>query len=101
MPITNSLSIDGRYRKPIPMTLAAIREARTAKVTEARTLLASMPTLTPEAQTKFDAIKAEIVSLEGQEGRAVFLEDAERRAMGTPVGDKLSLIHISEPTRPY
>jgi HK97 family phage major capsid protein len=47
-----------------------------------------MPTLTPEAQTKFDAIKAEIVNLEGQEGRAVFLEDAERRAMGTPVGDK-------------
>ena len=70
------------------MTLAAIRESRTAKVSEARTLLASMPTLTPEAQTKFDAIKAEIVNLEGQEGRAVFLEDAERRAMGTPVGDK-------------
>ena len=70
------------------MTLAAIREARAAKVTEARTLLASMPTLTPEAQTKFDAIKAEIVNLEGQEGRAQFMDDAERRAMGTPVGDK-------------
>jgi HK97 family phage major capsid protein len=69
------------------MTIAAIRESRAAKVTEARTLLASMPTLTPEAQTKFDAIKAEIVALEGQEGRAVFLDDAERRSLGH-VADK-------------
>lgn len=67
------------------MQLAAIREARAAKVAEARTLLASSPTLTPEAQTKFDAIKAEIVNLEGQEARAQFVEDAERRAMGAPV----------------
>lgn len=67
------------------MTLAAIREARAAKVTEARTLLASSPNLTPEAQTKFDAIKAEIVNLEAQEARAQFVEDAERRSMGTPV----------------
>ena len=66
-------------------TLHAIREARAAKVSEARTLLASAPTLTPEAQTKFDAIKAEIVNLEGQEARAVFIEDMERKALGTPV----------------
>ena len=66
-------------------TLHSIREARAAKVTEARTLLASAPTLTPEGQTKFEAIKAEIVTLEGQEARAVFMEDAERRATGTPV----------------
>ncbi len=66
-------------------TIAAIREARASKVTEARTLLASSPTLTPEAQTKFDAIKAEIQALEGQEARAQFVEDAERRSLGTPI----------------
>lgn len=67
------------------MQLHAIREARAAKVVEARTLLASAPTLTPEAQTKFDSIKAEIVTLEGQEARAQFVEEAERRTMGEPV----------------
>ena len=67
------------------MQLHQIREARAAKVSEARTLLASMPTLTPEAQTKFDAIKAEIVNLEGQEARAQFVEEAERRSLGAPV----------------
>ena len=66
-------------------TLHAIREQRSQKVNEARSLLASMPTLTPEAQTKFDGIKAEIVNLEGQEARAAFVEDAERRSLGTPV----------------
>lgn len=67
------------------MQLHQIREARAAKVNEARSLLASMPVLTPEAQTKFDAIKAEIVNLEGQEARAAFVEDCERKALGTPV----------------
>jgi HK97 family phage major capsid protein len=67
------------------MQLHQIREARAAKVNEARSLLASMPTLTPEAQTKFDAIKIEIQNLEGQEARAQFVEDAERRSLGTPV----------------
>lgn len=67
------------------MQLHQIREARAAKVTEARSLLASMPTLTPEAQTKFDALKAEITALEGQEQRAQFIEDAERRSLGQPV----------------
>lgn len=67
------------------MNVAAIRESRAAKVTEARTLLASSPNLTPEAQVKFDAIKAEIVNLEGQEARAMFVEDAERRSLGQPV----------------
>lgn len=66
-------------------TLHAIREARSQKVNEARSLLASMPVLTPEGQAKFDSIKAEIVSLEGQEARAQFVEEAERRSMGTPV----------------
>lgn len=67
------------------MQLHQIREARAAKVNEARSLLASMPTLTPEAQAKFDAIKAEIVNLEGQEARAQFVEEAERRSLGAPV----------------
>ena len=67
------------------MQLHQIREARAAKVSEARSLLASSPTLTPEAQTKFDAIKAEIVNLEGQEARAQFVEVAERRSLGQPV----------------
>src|SRR3990167_6061009 len=66
------------------MQLHQIREQKAQKVTEARSLLASSPTLTPEAQTKFDAIKAEIVSLEGQEARAQFVEDCERRSLGAP-----------------
>ena len=73
------------HESPQMQTLHAIREQRSQKVNEARSLLASMPTLTPEAQTKFDAIKAEIVNLEGQEARAQFVEDAERRSLGTPV----------------
>lgn len=67
------------------MQLHQIREQRAQKVSEARSLLASMPTLTPEAQTKFDAIKAEIVNLEGQEARAQLVEDWERRSLGQPV----------------
>ena len=66
-----------------PMQLAAIREARAAKVTEARALVSGDTALTPEAQTKFDAIKSAIVDLEGQEARAQFVEDAERRSLGT------------------
>ena len=70
------------HESPQMQTLHAIREQRSQKVNEARSLLASMPTLTPEAQTKFDAIKAEIVNLEGQEARAQFIEEAERRSLG-------------------
>ena len=73
------------FQESPQMQLHQIREQRAAKVNEARSLLASMPTLTPEAQTKFDAIKAEIVNLEGQEARAQFIEDAERRSLGQPV----------------
>jgi HK97 family phage major capsid protein len=65
------------------MQLHEIREARAAKVTEARNLLATTPNMTPEAQTAFDKIKAEITALEGQEARAQFVEDAERRSLGT------------------
>ncbi|HRL99940.1 MAG TPA: phage major capsid protein, partial [Acidovorax sp.] len=62
------------------MQLHAIREQRAAKVQEARALLASAPTLTPEQQAKFDTIKGEITSLEGQEQRAQLVEDWERRS---------------------
>ena len=69
------------------MQLHQIREARAQKVAEARSLLnsANGGNLTPEAQSKFDAIKAEITSLESQEARAQFIEDAERRSLGAPV----------------
>lgn len=74
------------------MTLAAIRESRAAKVSDMRKLLTTAESekrsLNPAEQSSFDAIKAQVQDLEGQEGRAVFLEDAERRAMGTPIGDK-------------
>ena len=64
------------------MQLHQIREARAAKVSEARTLLASSPQLNAEGQAAFDRIKKEITELEAQEQRAVFVEDCERRALG-------------------
>ena len=67
------------------MQLHQIREQKAQKVTEARSLLANSPQLNAEGQAKFDAIKAEIVNLEGQEARAQFVEDAERRSLGAPV----------------
>ena len=75
------------FQESPQMQLHQIREARAAKVAEARSLLASVngANLTPEQQSKFDAIKGEITALEGQEARAQFLEDAERRSMGQPV----------------
>lgn len=69
-------------KDPMP-TIAAIREARAAKVSEARALV-SGDTLTPEGKARFDALKAEITALEADEQRAVFIEDAERRSLGTP-----------------
>ena len=86
MTIATRPAIAWAHQERSPMqTLHAIREQRSQKVNEARSLLASMPTLTPEAQAKFDGIKAEIVNLEGQEARAQFVEDAERRSLGAPV----------------
>lgn len=66
------------------MQLAAIREARAAKVAEARALL-NTENLSAEQKIKFDALKGEITALEADEGRAQFLADAERRAAGEPV----------------
>lgn len=74
------------------MQLAAIREARAAKVAEARRILATAETekrsLNPAEQSAFDKFKAEITSLEADEQRATFMEDCERRAAGDPVGDR-------------
>lgn len=74
------------------MTIAAIRESRTAAVSNMRKLLTTAESekrsLNPAEQTAFDKIKTEVQDLEAQEGRAMTLEDFERRAVGVPVGDK-------------
>lgn len=62
-----------------------IREAKAAKVAEARTLLDANKTLTADQQTAFDKLKAEITDLEGQEQRQQFVDDMERRSQGQPV----------------
>ena len=66
------------------MNLNEIREQRAQKVAEARSLL-NAETLTTEAKTKFDALKAEISALEADESRAQFVDDLERRTQGQPV----------------
>lgn len=74
------------------MTISQIRENRAAKVLAMRQLLTTAETekrsLNPAEQSSFDSLKTEITGLEAQEGRATFLEDAERRALGSPVTDK-------------
>mgnify|MGYP003535618324 CR=1 FL=1 len=74
-----------RYGKWGQVVGINVREARAAKVNEARTLLASTPQLNTEGQAKFDKLKSEITELEAQEQRAVFIEDMERKSLGTPV----------------
>lgn len=66
------------------MNLNEIREQRAQKVADARSLL-NAETLTPEAKTKFDSLKAEISALEQDESRAQFIDDLERRTQGQPV----------------
>ncbi len=71
------------------MTVKTIREAKTAKVTEARALLAKAESekrqLTDDEAQRFDALKTEITDLEAKEARAQFLDDAERRQAGTVI----------------
>lgn len=67
-------------KDPMP-TIAAIREAKAAKVQEARSLV-SGDTLTPEGKTRFDALKAEITALEADESRAQYVDELERRSLG-------------------
>ena len=70
------------------MKLNDLREARALKVTEMRAMLAKAEqekrNLTADEQKAFDGLKASITDLEAQEQRAVFLESAERRSLGTP-----------------
>ncbi|MFA7666371.1 MAG: phage major capsid protein [Burkholderiaceae bacterium] len=74
------------------MNLNAVREQRAAKVAEMRQLLAAAEganrNLTADEQTTFDGLKTAVVDLEGQEARAQFLVDAERRMVGNPVADR-------------
>ena len=71
------------------MNLASIRESRAAKVADMRKLLTTAEgekrSLNAGEQSAFDKIKTEVQDLEGQESRAQFLDDVERRSMGAPV----------------
>lgn len=68
------------------MTIAQIRETRAAKVASMRSLLTTAESekrsLNTAEQSAFDTLKADITGLEAAEGRAAFLEDAERRSLG-------------------
>ena len=70
------------------MKVADLREARALKVTEMRAMLAKAEqekrSLSADETARFDALKGEVQTLEGDEQRAVFLESAERRSLGTP-----------------
>ena len=71
------------------MKLHEIRQKKAAKVAEARTLLNTAEgenrSLNAAEQAAFDGLKTAITDLEGQEQRAQFVEDAERRTAGEPV----------------
>lgn len=68
------------------MKLHDIREQRALRVAEMRSLLSAAESakrsLTADEQTKFDKLKGEISTIEADEARAQFLEDAERRMLG-------------------
>lgn len=71
------------------MTLAQIRAARAAKVAQARALInaaeSEQRALTAEQQASFATLQSEITTLEADEQRQQFLDDAERRSTGTPI----------------
>ena len=66
------------------MQLAAIREKKAGIVAEMRSLTAG-DNMTDEAKQRFDALKTQVSALEADEARAVFIEEAERRAVGQVV----------------
>ena len=70
-------------------TLKEIRERKSAKVAEARSMLTAAEKekrqLTADESAKFDTLKGEIEALEADEKRQQFLDDAERRAPGVVV----------------
>lgn len=69
--------------------LRKLLERRTALVSEMRALTAAPSgeagDLSAEQNTKFEALKAELEGLEKKIQRQQFLDDAERRASGTPI----------------
>ncbi len=71
------------------MNLAAIREKRAAKVADMRAMLtkadAEKRALTAAEKSSFDTLKGEIEGLEGDEQRATFMQEVERRAAGDPI----------------
>lgn len=66
-----------------------IKEQKAAAVQEMRSLVekaqAEKRSLGSDEVAKFEALKTRVTDLEGQEARASFLADAERRMIGTPV----------------
>ena len=71
------------------MKVTDLREARALKVTEMRAMLAKAEqekrSLSADETARFDALKGEVQTLEGDEQRAQFMADMERRAAGDPV----------------
>jgi len=71
------------------MTLQEIRQRKAARTAEARAIVAKAETekrqLTAEESTSFNTIRADIESLEQDEQRQQFLDDAERRSTGVTV----------------
>lgn len=69
------------------MKLNDLKEQRALRVTEMRSILSAAESakrnLTADEQAKFDKLKGEVASIEADEARAQFLEDAERRSIGT------------------
>ena len=74
------------------MKVADLREARALKVAEMRAMLAKAEqekrSLSADETARFDALKGEVQSLEGDEARGAFMADMERRQAGDPVADK-------------
>ncbi|MDD2729732.1 phage major capsid protein [Malikia sp.] len=71
------------------MKLHELRQRKAAHVAEARALLSTAETekrqLNADEKARFDVLKATIHVIEGDEARAQFVEDAERRTAGVPV----------------
>jgi len=78
-----------------------IREQRALKVAEMRSLADGE--MSPEKKSRFDALKQEVVALEQDEQRALFLEEAERRSMAgaadRPFNDLQSEVSVVEVIR--
>ena len=78
-----------------------IREQRALKIAEMRSLADGE--MSPEKKSRFDALKQEVVALEQDEQRALFLEEAERRSMAgaadRPFNDLQSEVSVVEVIR--